>query len=236
MARVMKELYLVVVVVLECAGAAKHRKAAPPVVISWPGDTSVCEGVALTRHHVLAYQACLPLQADSYKVELRQGKGYSRSAIPLQGSSSVSVLSLDKPLPSVGGVIVDRVHSGSVRVALGQVDIPCQLQNNLQLECSNPPVGIGWPVFQSNGHLLGFSTNNLKLEPIFDEMSVIGDLIAADFVKRFSNGEKRMFKCKRTETLALEFLLVILFSITASLDNIQSDKMYFTEELQLWPR
>ena len=41
MARVMKELYLVVVVVLECAGAAKYRKAAPPEVVSWPG-TPLC--------------------------------------------------------------------------------------------------------------------------------------------------------------------------------------------------
>ena len=234
--RIMKELYLVVVVVWECAVAAKHRKAAPPVVVTWPGDTSGCEGVAITRHHVLAYHACLPVQGDSYKVEIRAGKGHRRSATPLQGSKAVTVLSLDKPLPSGGGLIVDRLHSGPVRLALGQVDLPCHLHNNLQLECSDPPVGTGWPVYQSNGNLLGFSTHNLKLEPIFDEMSIIGGLIAADFVKRFSNGEKRMFKCKRTETLALEFLLVIMFCIAASLDNIQSDKMCFTEELQLWPR
>ena len=205
-------------VVLQCSVAAKQRKAAPPVTVSWTdkaGNSSMCEGVALTRHHVLAYKACLPAQRQDFKVELRQGKGYSRSAKPLQISkselTSVTVFSLAQPIPSGGGLTVGSLKTGPVRVAKGQVDVPCQLQNYVQLVCKNPPGGSGWPVFASNGHLLGFFAHNLKLEPIKDQMSIIGDIIAADFAKRYSDGDKRILKCKRTETLAVEFILVILY-------------------------
>ena len=208
---------LLLMVSVQCTVAARQRKAAPPLTVSWTdktGNSSTCGGVALTRHHVLASRACISVQSKSIKVELQQGKVYSRSAtliqIPELDKTAVTLLSLGEPILSGGGVTVGDFKTGEVKVRQGKVDIPCQLQDALQLVCDIPLVapGSGWPVFGANGKLLGFVANNLMLDPIKEQMSIIGDAIAADFAKRFSNGEKRIFKCKRTETQALEYLLV----------------------------
>jgi len=210
---------LLLVVSVQCAVSARQRKLAAPLTVSWinkSGNRSVCGGVALTRHHVLASRACIGVQEDSFRVELRKGKGESYLATPIQISGtdkgSVILLSLRKPIPLVNGVTVGVPRAGRVRVVGEKKDVQCQLENTLNLVCDNPGIpALGWPVFGVYGNLLGF-LENMVLEPIKGQLSMVGDAIASDFAKRFSNGETRLFKCKKTETQALDFILKSLNS------------------------
>ena len=67
--------------------------------------------------------------------------------------------------------------------------------------------GTEGPVTNTDQSLLGFSYRG-KLRPIQNYTTEIGSFIAADFANRFSAGEKRLLKCKKSEHSALTFILV----------------------------
>ena len=72
------------------------------------------------------------------------------------------------------------------------------------------------PVTNTDQALLGFTLRGKLrgLQPNFT--SEFAPFIAADFAKRRMSGEKRLFKCKKSETSALQFILVKIkkFSVT----------------------
>ena len=189
-------------------------KPAPHITVNWldDGETKSCDGVALTRYHVLASKACIPPQRESFKVVLHQGKTFSRRGqtiqLPTEDKISVIVLRMKDPIRYGGGISIRKIESGSIRVSVGQVDVPCQLQSSTQVSCSNPPQGAGWPVFSSNNELIGFYAKKQTLQPLDDEMDIVALAISEDFAQRYSKGERRLFKCKQTEISAIEFLLV----------------------------
>ena len=98
---------------------------------------------------------------------------------------------------------------GTLKILMGTKTFSCSLSNALVMECENGSNYTDLPVFGSHEQFVGFVSKTQTLEQFNDDIiQLLGKVIASDFGRRYLSGEKRLFKCKRTETQALEFLMV----------------------------
>ena len=180
------------------------------VVVTNAVTRDTCGGVLLTRYHVLVPVKCLKPDYKHYIVELGQGRSQQRVATPLDTVTglSLAVLSLSSSLSVTStNLKLGKLSPGQVNVMKTRQPYSCTMSQTLNITCPQPPDTL-WPVTDVNKLLIGFIDIEQRLQPIKNQMSTIGELIASDLAIRFENGERRLLKCKISEKTALEFMMV----------------------------
>ena len=205
-------LFLALVSASHVSGARtrSRSRSVVSVVVTNAVTRDTCGGVLMTRYHVLVPDTCLKSQDKHYIVELGQGRSQQRVATPLDTPTdlSLAVLSLSSPLSvSSSDLRQGEVAAGQVNVLQTRQSYMCNMSQSLDITCQQP-LDTLWPVTDVNKLLIGFIDIEHRLEPIKNQMSTIGELIASDLAIRFDNGERRLIKCKNTEKTALEFMMV----------------------------
>ena len=182
----------------------------------------------MTRFHVLTPSSCTNIISD-FIVKLTQGKGQKRLSSSIGQVGNTTILSLSSPMSSSSSDVslVKLSRSTQVIVVQKHERIQCQADKTRQLLCSGGLIHVdsGWPVLNQDDKLVGFSNNFHAVDDNID-MDRISEIIAEDFRNKHENGEKKLLKCRRTENMALEFVLVYLNSLGSN------DKFSFSGQHQ----
>ena len=207
----------VTVILLTLLHLAWSRSDIVSVEVTNTGTRDTCGGILVTRYHVITSATCQgPDLASDFIVTLTQGKGSKRLSSKIGQAGNIILLSLSSPLPTASSQLktIELMMSSDVRVIQQHSQsVKCTAAPPLgELTCRQGLVHVnsGWPVLDTaSGMMVGFSNSQHQLDPV--DIVSFGNLIAKDFASKYQSGEKRLIKCRRTENVALEFILVGVF-------------------------
>ena len=175
---------------------------------------------------------CTIWKIFSFQVDLPGKERPSVTASPLRApwleQGLVAVVRLARPVRTVDNVRVGEVKDG-VRVTVSGRDgvrrscqvnsttggshhltcvssRSCQVNNNLTCPADLTP---GQPVYSRSGQLLALSVGEEgRVEPVLPHLDRIGAAVAADLAERYRAGDRQVLRCKRSEKMAIRFIMV----------------------------